>query len=929
MRNLFHLICIFCFVILVCQRGLSQDSQAVSPDHEVLIDTTFGNPKLALNEQKSEHIEGMLPAGWQDDSSAANLSVAYQILQDEGGKFQRIKVSHFIRGQAQIKHDLPDMNVVASDVIYKLKLSIRGSAEVPVQLGIRQAEDLYQFGWHTDIKLTPKWQNLNFAFELSGLKRAARPPIFFVAIRAPGHMDIDFIQLIAIPRKQFIADVEQAYSQQEPSNLFSNSRLPLGLTSGWWLDNKEDNWTSYDKQIAGQIDSETTVEADKSIIGPSGSPALHINAAHPFTLFSAPFSVPLSCRSHTASFYLRGQGRGSWLIYQDGKTLAHKDFDLSDGNVWRRQKLPFVPNLFGQVYAMKFEGAGSFWLDGFQVEAGDATRSYTTQMPCEVALSCNSPIRIQFSDEPAVVDFCVSGQAQVKVLKAKVINIYGEEKLLPEIKLGTQFLVYGHLDYSVFPKRPLGPFRIEAWAEDGKGKRISPFSEIVMNRLHRPHYWMKLAPNSPFGSHLLSNSHDILLAKAIGVNWARLHDAGTEYIGWYHLEPSLGQWSFRDAEIKRYHQYGLNLLGVLATTPGWASYMDKERHGYFDKYYEPRNLDAFSNYVRTVSSRYKGVIDAYEVWNEPWIPAWWSVAYDEKNLGDVFNGYRHSVTPQADYARLMQTAYKSAKLVDPQVTIVGFSSSTVKYTVQASNPQAGRIDGDEWTREVMRNGGLNACDVVSYHQYLERESGFPGYEVETGYHTAVGALSKNQAELSKPVWLTEGNVQLGFRKDAGFYHYTIPYLNADPLTLSGTQLCSYIITLLGSGISKVFVYSMHAHDYFGQPRGTSVLTTADDSLHPSGVAYAAMTWQLEDTKFVKRIALTDDRYAYLFQGSKNAVAVLLPLQSYRFKLPIIPAVSVRDLWGNPLEAGSTEEQGLMYVTVNGTTKDLEGILKKF
>ena len=31
--------------------------------------------------------------------------------------------------------------------------------------------------------------------------------------------------------------------------------------------------------------------------------------------------------------------------------------------------------------------------------------------------------------------------------------------------------------------------------------------------------------------------HGIALAKAIGANWTRLHDAGTEYIGWAHLEP--------------------------------------------------------------------------------------------------------------------------------------------------------------------------------------------------------------------------------------------------------------------------------------------------------------------------------------------------------------------------------------------------------
>lgn len=32
------------------------------------------------------------------------------------------------------------------------------------------------------------------------------------------------------------------------------------------------------------------------------------------------------------------------------------------------------------------------------------------------------------------------------------------------------------------------------------------------------------------------------MLKAIGANWTRLHDAGLDYIGWYHLEPRKGQW---------------------------------------------------------------------------------------------------------------------------------------------------------------------------------------------------------------------------------------------------------------------------------------------------------------------------------------------------------------------------------------------------
>jgi len=140
------------------------------------------------------------------------------------------------------------------------------------------------------------------------------------------------------------------------------------------------------------------------------------------------------------------------------------------------------------------------------------------------------PALVQFDDELPLIRFCISGNIPDAVLKVKVVNLYGEEKSLPNVAIGDGFIHYGMLRYNVFPDKPYGAFRIEAHVKKPNGERISPYYEIIVHRLHRPHYWMKDAPNSPFGIHTNSTVRHIMMAKAVGVNWTRLHDAGGTYL---------------------------------------------------------------------------------------------------------------------------------------------------------------------------------------------------------------------------------------------------------------------------------------------------------------------------------------------------------------------------------------------------------------
>jgi hypothetical protein len=546
-------------------------------------------------------------------------------------------------------------------------------------------------------------------------------------------------------------------------------------------------------------------------------------------------------------------------------------------------------------------------MDAVQVASDASPRRYSSQMPAEVALSTGSLTNIHFADEPAQIKYSVTGSTGGATLRSRAINLYGKEATLLAIPLKAGAALNGSLNYGVFPGHKLGVHRIEAWVEDSAGKRISPYSEVVVNRLQRPRYWMKDAPNSPFGIHMASHTFHIQMAKSMGINWTRLHDA--PYIGWDFLEREKGKWNFRDAKIQRYRQHNIKILAGLSTTPQWARTMKESHDGYADRWSQPANMADYANYVKTVTQRYQGVIDAYEIWNEPWLSKlFWHTRFD--------NGHKAGPDPQGDYVRLMEAGYKAAKAVDPNITIVGVNTTT-------HEAEPGFIDATEWTRGVLEKGALDSCDVISYHQYMGANSAFPGDEVEKGFQKGLGPiLQKFGQKVPKPVWMSEGSSLYGTSKSLGFYRHTLTGTNTEDNTAVADRLCRYVVALLGQGVEKEFLYSMATSGSVW-----AVLVNFDNSMHPAGAAHSNMAWQLEDTKFVRRATVAPNVHAYLFSGKGRSVAVLSPHEQTRYSLPKGANLARFDLWGNALPAGAKLGATLNYVSLSGSVEALERALR--
>ena len=223
-----------------------------------------------------------------------------------------------------------------------------------------------------------------------------------------------------------------------------------------------------------------------------------------------------------------------------------------------------------------------------------------------------------------------------------------------------------------------------------------------------------IIPSSYFGLHIhhLDYPSPTTPWPSMPIPEWRLWDAA---VNWPNLEPSKGQWQFGrlDLYVSLAKQHGTGLLLPLSYTPSWAS-------GRPEITAPPQNLEDWRNYVKTVVSRYKGRIQAYEMWNEPNLSDFWSGTIDQMVM-------------------LTKEASAIIRSIDPQAIIVS-ASPTAEW-------------GIPWFVEFVKKGGVQSADVVGYHFYGDPPSAPP--EAMVPVIQRVRRIMSENGLGNKPLWNTE------------------------------------------------------------------------------------------------------------------------------------------------------------------------------
>lgn len=861
-----------------------------------LVDTDFAAATKTVNSTNDagQSIKGVLPEGWGDRSGyQKDAQIRYERVTADGKDGWR--ATKIAGGEIQLWHPLP--SDLPAGALFRLTVQGRNPNQMGVRFGVRDNAAPWNMYWSKSPNWGDEWTTWTADFSLPAKHDAYGLYIF---ASGKGAFDLGRLTLEQRTPADIIAQKLAQYPGGGPHNLMRHTRFPLGLQAGWSVETKD-----------ASLGEDAWVDADPKTIGPSGSPSLRVETGgKSLVLWSSPFDVAQLDARHTASFYVRGNGSGNFAVRADyGNTLGTVDWQVKPADGWKRVSVSFDPGIAPRVRALRWSINGDVRLDALQVEPNAQATAYEPPAPLEVAFAPGAgdaaEVRVHFNDEPAVLNYAIVGAVPAGArLVARVVDARGKSQTLPTVPAQSQ----GTLKYDVTPNEPLGAFRVEARVEDAAGKALSEWNEFVITRVHRPRYWNRDAPNSPFGVHMNPTRQNILLAKASGINWVRLHDAGSELLKWAYLEPERGQWQWNDAGIQRLRDGHIEILGVLQTTPKWASLGQQGDMSYYGQYFLPANADDWKNYVRQVTTHYKGVIGDWDVWNEPW-----GGGYLNEKLNPGGNG-KAAFSKPADqtgaYLQLQREAYDAVQQSDPDARVL----------VDTTNSQ--------WTTRTLKEEKADGriADVLAFHSYPNSLLGTPGDSVSGGNANRL-KLEADSVDAKRPLWMTEGS-PVNDSLFSGIYNYTLPYESEENVVETSDDVARFMLSHLGSGVSKMFLYSMGKGNHFGRDTTRWAVGVMEDGApHPSVAAHSALAYLLEDTRHVKNLEVAPGVFAYLFEGQNRAVAALSTAAKHDpYTLPALNGVQVMDLFGNPLTGAVEVKDDVIYLETSGTAAQLENLL---
>ena len=237
----------------------------------------------------------------------------------------------------------------------------------------------------------------------------------------------------------------------------------------------------------------------------------------------------------------------------------------------------------------------------------------------------------------------------------------------------------------------------------------------------------------------------------VGEQLAQLDDAVAAGIGWIRIdfiwavaEPFEGEyrWQVYDALVAAAEARGLQVLAVIAYTPQWAT-DGPELFGV------PRDPADWRRFVDRAVRRYRGRIEAWEVWNEPNLPHFW--AGSRRQYLDV----------------ILRPAAEAIRAADPLARV--------------GAPGLAHLDSrdwHEWLLAVLEEAG-DQIDVVTHHTYDRDSAGDVTAKLDASTPfgrnpvlwdlapPSVREVLEEAGARDKPFWLTETGWESAQAGDGG------------------------------------------------------------------------------------------------------------------------------------------------------------------
>ena len=171
----------------------------------------------------------------------------------------------------------------------------------------------------------------------------------------------------------------------------------------------------------------------------------------------------------------------------------------------------------------------------------------------------------------------------------------------------------------------------------------------------------------------------------LGVKWVKFQ------LPWKEVEPTKGiyNWGEWDRLIKAYRKAGFNIMVSVVKSPDWArpANTDLSQEG------PPADPATYARFVGEMTNRYKGGIQAVEVWNE-------------QNLAREGGG---APMPPASYIALLSASYKAIKNADSSIIVISGAPTP------AGDVPGAAIDDISYLSAMYAAGLKNVSNAIGVH----------------------------------------------------------------------------------------------------------------------------------------------------------------------------------------------------------------------
>jgi len=194
------------------------------------------------------------------------------------------------------------------------------------------------------------------------------------------------------------------------------------------------------------------------------------------------------------------------------------------------------------------------------------------------------------------------------------------------------------------------------------------------------------------------------MAQEMGVGWVKQQfpwaeleyrvdrTPGREY---WDVKNNQNAWDKFDGIVDIAEQHGLRIIARIDSAPGWSHPGNPD-----DPKAPPAAdyMDDFGAFIETFVKRYRGRIEAIQVWNEPNLKGEWMTG--------------RPVNP-AEYVELLRTAYTHAKAADPNIIILAAPLATNNERVEYN----GNMNEFDYLQQMYYAGARQYFDAMSANAY--------------------------------------------------------------------------------------------------------------------------------------------------------------------------------------------------------------------